>query len=171
MSQPPASDLMEHMADQLGPILVRKGLIPSLSHSAIDAAVKSYTSSDSFKTMARAELRSTFDDLVDEVIVEEINADLVDFRVEYRRDATTGHLVLCQQISGAPVVNAKDRSNGIPSFGSGPASKRLRTASPPSMFGASSGNSFASAFGGNPFVTPAPAAASRPSFEPPFTTA
>ena len=171
MSQPPASDLMEHMADQLGPILVRKGLIPSLSHSAIDAAVKSYTSSDSFKTMARAELRSTFDDLVDEVIVEEINADLVDFRVEYRRDATTGHLVLCHQIGGAPVVNARDRSNGIPSFGSGPASKRLRTASPPSMFGASSGNSFASAFGGNPFVTPAPAAASRTSFEPPFTTA
>ena len=107
--------IVEVLAPLVATELVNKNLIPAVTSPAIqrelDAFFKSTIGKQAFVDMIATTFDNKFDETVDDVLLPELNTEIQDRQLEYRRDPRTGRIRLVNTATGRYANNTGTNSN------------------------------------------------------------
>ena len=107
--------IVEVLAPLVATELVNKNLIPAVTSPAIqrelDAYFKSTIGKQAFVDMMATTFDNKFDETVDDVLLPELNTEIQDRQLEYRRDPRTGRIRLVNTATGRYANNTGTNSN------------------------------------------------------------
>ena len=107
--------IVEVLAPLVATELVNKNLIPAVTSPAIqrelDAFFKSTIGKQAFVDMIATTFDNKFDETVDDVLLPELNVEIQDRQLEYRRDPRTGRIRLVNTATGRYANNTGTNSN------------------------------------------------------------